>query len=81
MQCAILAITLDHKDANTSVVKFFHDLIKGARTQDGNKQVKSFERLLDYYYHSILFLFFTIQCNFTASLIPNLVFVSIEPNF
>lgn len=39
IQCAIMATTLDHKDANTSVVKFFHDFIKGARTQDGSKQV------------------------------------------
>ncbi|XP_054715375.1 transportin-3-like [Uloborus diversus] len=38
LQCAILACTLDHKDANTSVVKFFHDFIKGARVQDGTRQ-------------------------------------------
>ncbi|KAG8187901.1 hypothetical protein JTE90_001664 [Oedothorax gibbosus] len=38
IQCAIMATTLDHKDANLSVVKFFHDFIKGARLQDGSKQ-------------------------------------------
>ncbi|GIY25317.1 transportin-3, partial [Caerostris extrusa] len=37
LQCAIMALALDHKDANTSVVKFFHDFIKGARVQDVNK--------------------------------------------
>ncbi|GFU37610.1 transportin-3 [Nephila pilipes] len=40
LQCAIMATTLDHKDANTSVVKFFHDLIKGARLQEGGKQAQ-----------------------------------------
>ncbi|XP_055932658.1 transportin-3-like [Argiope bruennichi] len=40
LQCAILATKLDHKDANTSVVKFFHDFIKGARLQEGSKQAQ-----------------------------------------
>lgn len=41
-QCGLLACSLDHKEANTSVMKFFYDLISTAR--NGKKQPDYEER-------------------------------------
>lgn len=34
IQCALLSCNLDHKEANTSVMKFFQDLIRSGRTSE-----------------------------------------------
>lgn len=40
IQCALLACTLDHREANTSVMKFFYNLLKFGRPNSKNEIVK-----------------------------------------
>lgn len=47
IQCALLACSLDHKEANTSVMKFFYDLVGVA--QSDNKEQRVMRRILDEY--------------------------------
>nr|CAI5836961.1 unnamed protein product [Callosobruchus analis] len=53
LQCALMASTLDHKEANMSVMKFFYDLIDRAQTNklqpDYLERRALIERLLDEY--------------------------------
>ncbi|KAJ9580259.1 hypothetical protein L9F63_004072 [Diploptera punctata] len=37
IQCALLASTLDHRDANASVMKFFYDLIHSGRNNENHE--------------------------------------------
>lgn len=47
IQCALLACSLDHKEANTSVMKFFYDLVGVA--QSANEERKVMRGILDEY--------------------------------
>ncbi|XP_018572626.1 transportin-3 [Anoplophora glabripennis] len=53
LQCALMASTLDHKEANTSVMKFFYDLInqgQSGRSQPNYQERKMVvRRILDEY--------------------------------
>lgn len=45
VQCALLACTLDHKDANLSVMKFFYSLLNCGRSTDGRRHQKQPENV------------------------------------
>ena len=34
VECALLAVVLEHREANASVMKFFYDLFRAGRTRD-----------------------------------------------
>ncbi|KAJ2950305.1 hypothetical protein O0L34_g11671 [Tuta absoluta] len=51
MQCSLLASSLDHRDANSSVMKFLYDLVKAANsTRQDKQQIKALatETLVSY---------------------------------
>ncbi|XP_014259711.1 transportin-3 [Cimex lectularius] len=46
LQCALLGIALDHRDANASVMKFFYDLVHAGRNQDTSEDMALRKRLV-----------------------------------
>lgn len=46
LQCALLATTLNHRDANASVMKFFYDLIHAGRSHEDREDFSIRQRLV-----------------------------------
>lgn len=46
LQCALLATTLNHRDANASVMKFFYDLIHSGRSHEDREDFSIRQRLV-----------------------------------
>lgn len=62
LQCALLASTLDHKEANMSVMKFFYDLINQAQCGQQQFDFKVRKELVE-----------RILCEYGQQLVTNLV--------
>lgn len=63
IQCALLACSLDHKEANTSVMKFFYDLIGMAQCgkMHPDYETRKVVTLLSHLFLVLLFFFVLIQ--------------------
>ena len=46
LECALLSATLEHRDANASVMKFFFDLLHAGRTKEENADFDTRSRLI-----------------------------------
>lgn len=84
IQCAIMACSLDHKEANTSVMKFFCDMIdigKNNKSQGDFKQREMIKRILEEYgqhlvtnlIHSCAFCLHTYMLSEVADVIVDLL--------
>ncbi|KAF4521282.1 hypothetical protein B566_EDAN002286 [Ephemera danica] len=46
LQCALMASSLDHRDANASVMKFFYDLVHSGRGGEGREDFEVRQQLV-----------------------------------
>ena len=53
MECAILCVTLDHREANASVMKYLMDLFRLARTKEEKEDYRLVERTFGSFQRSL----------------------------